>query len=67
MTLATSTHGTVSHHKAIHMVNPYIKFEVSSLSRSGDLTRGVKFDNESRDPHHAPFNLYTKFEVSRCT
>ena len=31
---------TVGH----HMPNPYTKFEVSSLSRSGDISWGVKFE-----------------------
>jgi len=27
----------------LHMANPCTKFEVSSVSRCGDITRGVKF------------------------
>jgi len=31
------------------------EFEVSSLSRSGDVSWGAKFYNGSPDPDHAPF------------
>ena len=60
------------------MADPYTKFEVS---RCGDFTWGVKFQNGSADPDHAPFredfsigrvgldmvSQCTKFEVSRFT
>jgi len=32
-----------------------IKFEVSSLSHSRDISWGVKFYNESRNPDYTPF------------
>ena len=39
----------------LHTANPYRKFDflVSSLSRSGDISRGIKFYNGPRDPDHA--------------
>jgi len=37
-----------------HMTDPCTKFKVSSIS-CGDITRGVKFENWSPDPDHAPF------------
>ena len=37
------------------MADPCTKFEVSSFSRCGDITRGVKFQNGSPNPDHAPF------------
>ena len=37
------------------MNNLHTKFEVSSLSRSGDISRGAKFSNRLCDPEHAPF------------
>jgi len=65
------------------MADPCTKFEVSSVSRCGDFTRGEKFYNGSADPEHAPFGKIfyrqggtcyhamvsqcTKFEVSRFT
>jgi len=38
----------------LHMANPYTKFEVSSISRTG-IARGVTFQNGSYDSDHAPF------------
>jgi len=63
------------------MADTCTKFEVSSVSRCGDFTWGVKFYKRSPDPEHAPFrvdffigrvgtamvNQCTKFEVSRFT
>jgi len=63
------------------MADPCTKFEVSSFSRCGDITWGVKFYNGSPDPDHAFFredfssagvelamvNQCTKFDVSRLT
>ena len=60
------------------MADPCTKFEVSSVSRCGDFTWGVKFYKWSPDPEHAPLrgdffigrvglamvNQCTKFEVS---
>jgi len=31
------------------------KYDDSRFSRSGDMTAGVKTENGSRDPDHAPF------------
>jgi len=44
VTLTTPTQGTASHHEAntSHMANLYTKFEISSFSRSGDISCGVK-------------------------
>jgi len=61
------------------MADQCTKFEVSSVSRCGDFTWGVKFKNGLADPDHAPFrkdffigrvglamvSQCTKFEVSR--
>ena len=61
------------------MADPCTKFEVSSVSRCGDFTWGVKFYKWSPDTERAPFrgdffmdrvalamvNQCTKFEVSR--
>ena len=61
VTLTTPTHETLTHHKTktrlrrLHMADPCTKFEVSSVSRCGDITWGVKFLNGSPDPVHAPF------------
>ena len=65
------------------MADPCTKFEVSSVSSCGEITRGVKFYNGSPNPDHAPFreDLFffgrvglanmvsqcTKYEVSRFT
>jgi len=63
------------------MADPCTKFEVSSISRCGDFTCGVKFYKWSPNPDHAPFrvdffigrvvlavvNQCTKFELSRFT
>jgi len=37
------------------MADPCTKFEVSSVSRCGDFTWGVKFYKWSPDLEHAPF------------
>ena len=37
------------------MADPCTKFEVSSVSRCGDITWGVKFYKRSPDPDHALF------------
>ena len=37
------------------MADPCTKSEVSSISRCGDITWGVKFQNGLFDPDHAPF------------
>jgi len=37
------------------MADPCTKFEVSSVSRCGDITGDVKFQNVSHDTDHAPF------------
>jgi len=39
----------------LHVANQYTKFEVSSFSHTRDISGGVKFENVSRDPDHAPF------------
>jgi len=39
----------------LRMADPCTKFEVSSRSRRGDFTWGVKFQNESADSDRAPF------------
>ena len=39
----------------LRMADPCTKFEVSSVSRCGDFTWGVKFQNGSADPDYAPF------------
>jgi len=39
----------------VHMANLCTKLEVSSCSRCRDISVGVKFQNVSRDPDHAPF------------
>ena len=63
------------------MADPCTKFEVSSVSRCGEITWDIKFQNWSADSDHAPFredfsicrmglamvNQCTKFEVSRFT
>jgi len=40
------------------MDDPYTKSEISSISRCGDISQGVKFYNVSRDPDQAPFRKY---------
>jgi len=37
------------------MANPYTKFEVCSLGRSGYISQGEKLQNGSPDPYLAPF------------
>jgi len=37
------------------MADQCTKFEVSSVSRSGEITRGVTFKNGSPNPDYAPF------------
>ena len=56
------------------MADPYTKSEVSSVSRCGDITWGVKFSNGFFDPDHAPFREdFSSAEgggramVSQCT
>ena len=39
----------------VSVADPCTKSEVSSVSRCGDITCGVKFQNGSPDPDHAPF------------
>jgi len=48
------------------MANPYTKSEVSSLSYSGDITRGVKFYNGSTDPDHAPLGKIFHRQGGTC-
>jgi len=44
VTLTTPTQGTLTHHKTkTSHDRPCTKFEVSSVSRCGDITWGVKF------------------------
>ena len=39
----------------LHMADPCTKVEVSSISGCGEITRGVKIQNGSPNPDHAPF------------
>ena len=39
----------------LHITDPCTKFEISSISRCGDITWGVKFYKGSPDPDHTPF------------
>ena len=44
VTLTTPIYETLTHHKTnICMADPCTKFEVSSVGRCGEITRGVKF------------------------
>ena len=47
--------GNTHSSRRLHMADPYTKFEVSSISRCGNFTWGVKFQNPSPDHDHAPF------------
>ena len=42
----------------LRMAHPCTKFEVSCVSHCGEITWGVKFQNGSPNPDHAPFREY---------